>query len=422
MARVVCERRIGSIAAVSDRISEIGHSRQPVRRIRGDRRHGDPDQRRRRHQPAASSARRCPGSAGATFPNSPPACNSPPKAKAWPARRRCCWLPANAEHAQGTSAADEGGAAGGDAEARRDHPAWRRQGGDRGAGGHAEEHRRHHPQPRRRGAGTARSRAASTTSSTMRCAARRTASSPSPRRRCWTPRPSMNAVLASANLSQDDATEAGRTIEQLGNVIASSNLIASNLMAALSARNADALEPVETELQGRPAIGEDRASTHCPPPARPPPRSRQAALKLLALGDGKTGIFKMRQKELDALRLRRADPRRDPQAQCRPRHQRQAAGGQRPRRYRSRREARRVEQIALATQVMLGLGALTLIGSALFVWLYVGRSILRRIGNLQRSMQALSAGEPRDRDRARQQRRTRSRQMARVAGSVPRQA
>jgi phosphoglycerate-specific signal transduction histidine kinase len=49
----------------------------------------------------------------------------------------------------------------------------------------------------------------------------------------------MNAVLDSANLSQDDATEAGRTIEQLGNVIASNNLIASNLMAALSARNAD---------------------------------------------------------------------------------------------------------------------------------------------------------------------------------------
>jgi methyl-accepting chemotaxis protein len=42
---------------------------------------------------------------------------------------------------------------------------------------------------------------------------------------------------------------------------------------------------------------------------------------------------------------------------------------------------------------MLGLGGLTLIGSALFVWLYVGRSILRRLSNLQRSMQALSAGD-----------------------------
>jgi methyl-accepting chemotaxis protein len=47
----------------------------------------------------------------------------------------------------------------------------------------------------------------------------------------------------------------------------------------------------------------------------------------------------------------------------------------------------------LAITVMLALGALSLIGSVLFVWLYVGRNILRRIGNLQRSMQLLSGGD-----------------------------
>ncbi len=50
-------------------------------------------------------------------------------------------------------------------------------------------------------------------------------------------------------------------------------------------------------------------------------------------------------------------------------------------------------EISLATIIMLALGGLTLVGSALFVWLYVGRSILRRIGELQRSMQRLSAGD-----------------------------
>ena len=35
----------------------------------------------------------------------------------------------------------------------------------------------------------------------------------------------------------------------------------------------------------------------------------------------------------------------------------------------------------------------TLVGSILFVWLYVGRNILRRISNLQRSMQVLSSGD-----------------------------
>ena len=44
-------------------------------------------------------------------------------------------------------------------------------------------------------------------------------------------------------------------------------------------------------------------------------------------------------------------------------------------------------EISYATIVMLALGALTLVGSVLFVWLYVGRNILRRIRALQRSMQ-----------------------------------
>jgi HAMP domain-containing protein len=42
---------------------------------------------------------------------------------------------------------------------------------------------------------------------------------------------------------------------------------------------------------------------------------------------------------------------------------------------------------------MLALGVATLIGSALFVWLYVGRNILRRIRSLQSSMMLLSSGD-----------------------------
>jgi methyl-accepting chemotaxis protein len=51
------------------------------------------------------------------------------------------------------------------------------------------------------------------------------------------------------------------------------------------------------------------------------------------------------------------------------------------------------QETSLATSVMLALGALMLVGSALFVWLYVGRNILRRIRELQRAMQLLSAGD-----------------------------
>src|SRR3981189_1174418 len=51
----------------------------------------------------------------------------------------------------------------------------------------------------------------------------------------------INAILGSANLSTDDATEAARTIEQLGNVISSTNLMASDMMAALTASSSDTL-------------------------------------------------------------------------------------------------------------------------------------------------------------------------------------
>ena len=44
-------------------------------------------------------------------------------------------------------------------------------------------------------------------------------------------------------------TAAARTVEQLGNVIASSNLMASNMTAALSANNSDALEAIEKEFK-----------------------------------------------------------------------------------------------------------------------------------------------------------------------------
>jgi len=199
----------------------------------------------------------------------------------------------------------------------------------------------------------------------------------------------MNAVLASANLSQDDATEAGRRIEQLGNVIALSNLAASNLMAALSASSADVLEPVETSFKE--ARQQVMSNLDAMAGGETTAAIKAAAQKLLELGDGKTSIFKMRQKELDAAdysdlildetrKLNVGLSISVKQLVDSVRADTAAAGVQAQ------------DQISLSTQVMIGLGALTLVGSALFVWLYVGRSILRRIGGLQRSMQSLSAG------------------------------
>ncbi|NEW85688.1 HAMP domain-containing protein [Rhodopseudomonas sp. WA056] len=200
----------------------------------------------------------------------------------------------------------------------------------------------------------------------------------------------MNAVLGSVDLSQDEATAAGRRIEQLGTIIALSNLIASDLMAALSASGTDQLDPAEASFkEARQVVN---ANLDGLPENQTTAGIKAAAQKLMALGDGKTGAFKLRQLELDARDYR--DLLLDETRKLNVGlgiSVKQLVDSVRNETTVGTSEAQ--AQISLATQAMITLGALTLIGSALFVWLYVGRSILRRIGGLQKSMQSLSAGD-----------------------------
>jgi methyl-accepting chemotaxis protein len=200
----------------------------------------------------------------------------------------------------------------------------------------------------------------------------------------------INAILSSANLSADDATEAARTVDRLGNVVASGNLMASDMTASLSANSSDALEAIEKEFkasQARVQSNLDMLQKNSATTAL-----ADAAQKLLALGEGKAGVFKLRQKELDANdygqivleETRKLNVGLGISVQ-------QLVDGVRSETDASTWQTRK--EISLATTVMLALGGLTLIGSALFVWLYVGRNILRRIGDLQRSMQLLSDGD-----------------------------
>ena len=123
----------------------------------------------------------------------------------------------------------------------------------------------------------------------------------------------------------------------------------------------------------------------------------EAAAKLQALGQGKTGVFKIRQKELDAAdygetileETRKLNVGLGISVQ-------QLVDGVRKETDAATFQAR--QEISLATIVMLALGVATLIGSVLFVWLYVGRSILRRIRACRRSMKMLSERRPRIRD------------------------
>jgi methyl-accepting chemotaxis protein len=200
----------------------------------------------------------------------------------------------------------------------------------------------------------------------------------------------LNAILSSANPSADDATQAARTVEQLGNVIANGNLAAADMSAALSANSSDTLEAIEKEFK---AIQERTKSNLDLLPKNAAAKTLgDAAIKLLALGEGKSRVFKARQKELDANDYGQTvlDENRKLNVGLGISVQ-QLVDGVQSDTNASTWQARK--EISYATMIMLALGVATLIGSILFVWRYVGGNILRRIGSLQRSMQLLSDGD-----------------------------
>ncbi len=200
----------------------------------------------------------------------------------------------------------------------------------------------------------------------------------------------LNGIFGAPDFSQDEATKAEQVVEQLGDVVAGGNLMAFNLISALSADSSDALETIEKEFRN--AQQRVKRNLDLLPNGSSTTALRAAATGVMGLGEGKTGVFKIRQKELDAAdygqiileESRKLNVGLGISVQ-------QLVEGVRSETDASTGQARK--EISLATIVMQGLGAATLIGSVLFVWLYVGRSILRRIGNLQRSMQVLSSGD-----------------------------
>jgi methyl-accepting chemotaxis protein len=200
----------------------------------------------------------------------------------------------------------------------------------------------------------------------------------------------IRATLGSANPELDEAAQAAQEVDQLGTVIAGGNLMAFEMTAALSANSSDALEAIGKEFK----ITQQRVKSNLDllPKNSDHAAVGDAAMKLLALGEGKTGVFKIRQKELDANDYGQVvlDETGKLNIGLGISVQ-QLVGGVQTETDAATWHAR--QEISLATMVMLALGALTFVASVLFVWLYVGGNILRRIGSLQRSMQLLSNGD-----------------------------
>ncbi|AWM05155.1 methyl-accepting chemotaxis protein [Bradyrhizobium symbiodeficiens] len=200
----------------------------------------------------------------------------------------------------------------------------------------------------------------------------------------------VNAILGSADLSAADANDAAQTVGQLGNVVASGNLAAADMSAALSANTSDKLDDIQKEFKT--AQGRLRSNLDLLPDNQGNKMLRETAEKLLALGTGKTGVFNLREKELDSVDYGQTilDETRKLNVGLGISVQQLVDGVQKET---NASTSQAQQETSLATTVMLALGALMLVGSALFVWLYVGRNILRRIRELQHAMQLLSAGD-----------------------------
>ena len=200
----------------------------------------------------------------------------------------------------------------------------------------------------------------------------------------------LQSIYAAGNFSQNDAIKGHKAADQLGDIAASGNMIAFDMIAALSTNNGDTLEAIAKDF--RTAQARVKSNVELLPNTTAMRAVKAATLNLLALGDGKTGVFKVRQQELDAddygqtilEETRKLNVGLGISVQ-------QLVDGVQKETDASTLRAR--QEISFATMAMLGLGVATLLGSILFVWLYVGRNILRRISGLQRSMQLLSSGD-----------------------------
>ncbi|MBR0851918.1 HAMP domain-containing protein [Bradyrhizobium diazoefficiens] len=200
----------------------------------------------------------------------------------------------------------------------------------------------------------------------------------------------LNAILGATDVSDEDSAEAARTVAQVSTISTFGNLMGADLMAALSANDSDTLETIEKEFKAT----RDRVKSNLKnlPKIASMKAVTDAAEKLITFGEGKTGVFKVRQKELDSIDYGQTilDETRKLNVGLGISVQQLVDGVQKETNA-STFQAR--QEISLATTAMLALGGLMLIGSALFVWLYVGRNILRRIGALHHSMQSLASGD-----------------------------
>lgn len=202
-------------------------------------------------------------------------------------------------------------------------------------------------------------------------------------------RSDLNSALMTQGAAKE-ALSAVRMADTLANLMSDSNLAAGALSSAAAAARGKAIDDAEKTFKAsRKRIAENVEVVR---ELFAGPLIKDAAEKLVALGEGREGIFDLRRKELQLIDAGQSildDTHRF--------NSFLAMGVKDLVKSVQTSTAQTSEQAMTLTSfailVMIAMGAAAFIGSLLFVWLYVGRNILRRIGNLQAVMQRLAQGD-----------------------------
>lgn len=200
----------------------------------------------------------------------------------------------------------------------------------------------------------------------------------------------VKAALTSGRAASETALQDMLLVESLTETVAAANLFTAELLAAAAAPDMERVNALKTRADQ--TLGPLHSSAEVLGQVLNGSGVPEAAARLATFINPKDGLIEARRKELDSADLGQLmlDAARNlnvglsttvSQLVDNVKVETDAAS------------ARARQKVATATIVMLALGALTLVGSVLFVWLYVGRNILRRIGMLQDAMKRLSDGD-----------------------------
>jgi methyl-accepting chemotaxis protein len=184
--------------------------------------------------------------------------------------------------------------------------------------------------------------------------------------------------------------EAMRKTEVLAALLAQANQMAGDISAAPAASKTETLDTYKDTFKKTKKVMQEAIDSLSGIPQGT--ALKDAFTKFVAFGEGKNSLFELRAKEIDSAEFsqltldetRKLSSGMDVGVKSLVENVQTSTLAATDRAH---------SLIRFSTLAMVGMGVGTLVGSFLFVWLYVGRNILRRIANLQLVMKRLAEGD-----------------------------